>query len=318
VVLDLDLTLIHAVSVTYNPSIPNPDCSFIVSNDELKAMGYPLADDQRNVWVRPGLRKFLKEVSSFADVVIWTLSVSELAKVMIEKLDVDGCIKGVIGRHDCYFRGFSTPALNSKQQRNTFLDPHSALPASVHEGLSRMESHVNKPHFIKDLSALGYNMSRTVIVDDWPDLCILNPENAVIVKQFDHVVKPGQLPDDQLLSKALPLLRSMAPEHVDVRSVCRELGVKPTILNSCYAKARPAYESMLVAHRDHCRRVRPWCNEHFNTTSTGKFTAESENITLNTSFAAPTFESQGHCPVAPIHLQSEDMDVSEETVQVGA
>ena len=73
VVLDLDLTLVHAVQLDRNAT-PASDCSCIITNQELQAMGYPNAPDQRNIWTRPGFREFLRQLSEFADIIVWTLS----------------------------------------------------------------------------------------------------------------------------------------------------------------------------------------------------------------------------------------------------
>jgi hypothetical protein len=254
VVLDMDLTMIHAVSVPHNPAVPNPNCTFIVTNAELKAMGYPLADDQRNVWVRPGLRQFLKQVSAFADIIVWTLSVCELAKTMIEKFDVDRCIKGVIGRDSFYFRGFPTEAISRNTQYNTFLDPSAALAPGVLDDLALMNSHVNKPHFIKNLAAIGYNMSRTVIVDDWADLCILNPENAIIVPQFD-MSRALKGDDDALLSYVFPLLQTMSPACIDVRAFLTNMNeadrVKNTLRSTSFAHRPDLVEVIYTKHSEY-------------------------------------------------------------------
>jgi hypothetical protein len=252
VVLDMDLTLIHAVSVMAHSPVP-PSATFIVSNAELKAMGYPLADDQRNVWVRPGLRQFLKQVSSFADIIVWTLSVCELAKTMIEKFDVDHCIKGVIGRDSFYFRGFPTEAVSKNTQYNTFLDPAAALAPGVLDDLALMNSHVNKPHFIKNLAAIGYNMSRTVIVDDWADLCVLNPENAIIVPQFD-MTRALKGDDDSLLTYVVPLLQTMSPACIDVRAFLNNMNeadrVKNTLRSTSFAHRPDLVDAIYGKHSE--------------------------------------------------------------------
>src|SRR5437762_1748413 len=97
--------------------------------------------------------------------------------------------------------------------------------------LKRMNSSVNKPFFIKDLSILGHSLQcvffclpsfasrilllylaakqnrRTVIVEDWSDLTVFQPHNAIIVDAFQ--VTPPMTPgkDNTLLSVVLPILQ---------------------------------------------------------------------------------------------------------------
>src|SRR5436309_963196 len=61
VVLDLDHTLI--LSEMVSKGSPANGCDFIITNEEIKALGFPDAEDQRNVYIRPGLDVFLEQVS---------------------------------------------------------------------------------------------------------------------------------------------------------------------------------------------------------------------------------------------------------------
>jgi len=188
VVLDLDLTLINARSVLANAREDLPlssPCDLIISNDEVKAMGFPLAPDKRLIWLRNGLQDFLREVSQFADIVVWTLSQLELGLLTVEKFDKDKVVKAVIGRDNELFRGVSREVSEGKDSGRTVWSAAMALPPVLLEGLKKMKSSVNRPFFIKDLSVLGVPLSRTVIVEDWNDLCVFNPDNAFIVPQFD-------------------------------------------------------------------------------------------------------------------------------------
>jgi len=249
-VVDLDLTLVHSIQLEAS-SPASPDCHCIISNAELRAMGYPLAQDQRNVWARPGFRDFLKRVSQFADIVVWTLSQIDLARLTLTKLDVDRCIKGVVGRDDTCFRGY---ALHNNASVGTQYTPSDELPRQVITALKHMNSAVNAPHFLKDLSALGYDLSRTVIVDDWPDLALFNPTNLLTVDPFDK----SNLNDSSLLNKILPALVTLAHPDVDVRKVLSGNGVHDELLTRCFAKHRNAYSHILHHHRMLCASKRTW------------------------------------------------------------
>ena len=71
--------------------------------------------------------------------------------------------------------------------------------------------------FIKDLSCLGRDLSRTIIVDNITDNFLLQPENGISIKSwYDD-------PSDTALNDLAPLLMELVVKQVsDVRVALRE------------------------------------------------------------------------------------------------
>lgn len=71
--------------------------------------------------------------------------------------------------------------------------------------------------FIKDLSNLGRDLSKTIIVDNITENFLLQPDNGVTIKSwFDD-------PDDTALVDMTPLLRQIVEQMVpDVRQALKE------------------------------------------------------------------------------------------------
>jgi len=73
-VLDMDRTLLHAKSHCGGSSPLPAGWDYMVTNEEIKAMGYPQATDCRLVYLRPNLIEFLDRLSQYADIICWTNS----------------------------------------------------------------------------------------------------------------------------------------------------------------------------------------------------------------------------------------------------
>ena len=71
--------------------------------------------------------------------------------------------------------------------------------------------------YIKDLSCLGRELDRTIIVDNITENFLLQPDNGITIKSwFDD-------PDDTALVEMTPLLRQIVEQRVpDVRIALRE------------------------------------------------------------------------------------------------
>lgn len=128
------------------------------------------------LYERPGLRQFLAELSSFADVFLFTAAVPSYAKSIVSCIDP----RRRIFREVLY--GDSTKA--TIWQKNA-----------------------------KDLSCLGVDLRRTVLVDNNPFSFLLQPSNGVPCLPYH-----GDPADDQLLGVILPMLRSL-DELPDIRPV---------------------------------------------------------------------------------------------------
>lgn len=127
------------------------------------------------VFQRPGLQEFLERASEFAELVLYTSAREGYARPLMNALDPKGNIE---------FRLYRETTVNR-----------------------------NGGTSVKDLSRLGRNLGRTILVDDNPYSFSLQPTNGVPIMPFD-----GMKEDSQLLAVLLPLIESLSPLP-DVRPV---------------------------------------------------------------------------------------------------
>ncbi|KAJ3245135.1 Nuclear envelope morphology protein 1 [Chytriomyces hyalinus] len=136
-VLDLDETLVHSTSMGSR----HHDHIIEVLVDKHVCLYY--------VYKRPGVDLFLKKVSEWYKVVIFTASMPEYADPVIDWLDKD---RKLISRR--YFRQSCTPHENG--------------------------------HFTKDLSIVEPDLSSVVLLDNSPVSFAVNPENAIPIETWTH------------------------------------------------------------------------------------------------------------------------------------
>lgn len=169
VVLDLDETLI-----TSYPKDQVPQGLSIaaqrgdVSTFEMVCGSATGSTATMTVFARPGLQKFLSELSRFAEVVLFTAGLPSYAEPLLSLLDP------------------------MRQNISASLFRDSTLQAGKH-------AHV------KDLSRLGRDLRRTVLVDNNPFSFLLQPANGIPCMPFK-----GQPNDCQLLGVILPLLQCLS------------------------------------------------------------------------------------------------------------
>ncbi|KAE8719883.1 putative Aquaporin NIP1.1 [Hibiscus syriacus] len=100
---------------------------------------------------RPGVDFFLEEISKNHEVVVFTAGLRQFASQVLDKLDPEGrFVSHRLYRDSC-------KEVNEK--------------------------------FVKDLSEMGRNLERVVIVDDNPNAYSLQPENAVPIRPFLAVMQ---------------------------------------------------------------------------------------------------------------------------------
>ena len=97
---------------------------------------------------RPFVNQLLKNIQGRCECIVWTAGVRAYAHRVITTMDVDGVISDCICRHDAWF-----------QQPN---------------GQS----------YVKDLTLLGRDLSRTIIIENTPDCVVRNPLNSIIVSDY--------------------------------------------------------------------------------------------------------------------------------------
>lgn len=168
VVLDMDGTLISSFPPSRAPLFPDDLNTYVV--------GRGSRINPKGVFVveRPGLRHFFRELSKFAEVILFTAGLEDYAAPIVARL----------------------------QEQYSCFDGHLYRQATQSCSLYPC---------IKDLSRLGRDLARTVLVDDTPLAFCRQPDNGVPIFNFRG---DG---DDRLLSEAvLPLLQGLATE-ADVR-----------------------------------------------------------------------------------------------------
>ncbi|GLI62617.1 hypothetical protein VaNZ11_005280 [Volvox africanus] len=163
VLLDLDGTLVSSYTPRRAPRLPPYVRTHVVG------MGSKLNPGGVFVVERPGLREFLEELSSFAEVVIFTAGLEDYAKPIVDALDP----RGNLFAHRIY-----------------------------REGTLRTEYY----QCVKDMARVGRDLRRTVLVDDTPLAFLHQPDNGVPVLGFrgdpdDRLLQEAVLPLMQVLSK---------------------------------------------------------------------------------------------------------------------
>lgn len=148
VVLDLDETLVCAYETTSLPGIIRTqateaglkwfDLECVSSDKEYD--GKPKIN-YVTVFERPGLRQFLKELSEFADLVLFTAGLEGYARPLVDRIDVENLFRLRLYR----------PSTISTEYRE----------------------------HVKDLSCVSEDLCRTVIVDNNPFSFLLQPSNGI-------------------------------------------------------------------------------------------------------------------------------------------
>ncbi|GMI57811.1 hypothetical protein ScalyP_jg11931 [Parmales sp. scaly parma] len=132
-VLDLDETLVHSSF----RAVPNAD--FVIPVN--------IEDQVHYVYVakRPGVENFLKVLSEFYELVIYTASLNKYADPLLDLLDTHKTISARLFRESC-----------------------------VHyEG-----------NYVKDLSIINRDLTQSIIIDNSPQSYIFQPENAIDCSSF--------------------------------------------------------------------------------------------------------------------------------------
>lgn len=132
-ILDLDETLVHS---TIQP-VNHHQIVVEVVIDAMPCTFYVIK--------RPHVDTFLKKVSEWYDVIIFTASMRQYADPLIDQLDTKGLVKGRLFRESCLNKG---------------------------------------GNFIKDLSLIKQDLASTIIIDNSPIAYSHNRENAVPIDNW--------------------------------------------------------------------------------------------------------------------------------------
>nr|GMD57648.1 CTD nuclear envelope phosphatase 1 homolog [Ipomoea batatas] len=148
VVLDLDETLVCAYETSTLPSIITTEATEAGLNwFELECVSSDKECDGKpkinyvTVFERPGLHEFLKQLGTFADLVLFTAGLEGYARPLVDKIDVE----------NRFIRRLYRPSTTSTEYRE----------------------------HVKDLSGISNDLSRIVIVDNNPFSFLLQPLNGI-------------------------------------------------------------------------------------------------------------------------------------------
>ncbi|KAK6929478.1 FCP1 homology domain [Dillenia turbinata] len=172
VVLDLDETLICAYETSSLPPIVRTQAVEAgLKCFQLECVSFEKVNVKENlksvmIFERPGLQEFLKQISKFADLVLFAARLEVIFSFILKSL---------------------------------------VLPNSQYR------------EHVKDLSCLSKDLSRTVIVDNYPFSFLLQPLNGIPCVPF----AAGLPNDEQLMEVILPLLKQLSQQE-DVRPVLYE------------------------------------------------------------------------------------------------
>jgi CTD small phosphatase-like protein 2 len=149
------------VSSPFLPVLKGQTFTLVLDLDETLVHYFEVAGEG-NFLVRPGCKLFLEEACKHYEVVIFTAALQDYADWVLDQLDPPGCIS-----HRLY-RQHAIPAGN---------------------------------YYIKDLSKIGRDLTKVIIVDNVAENFQLQPDNGILIRSwFDD-------PNDNALLELLPLLK---------------------------------------------------------------------------------------------------------------
>ena len=178
VILDLDQTMIYS-SKTWRVS---KDSSMETWTIRMAHVPFPV-----NVYLRPGLREFLKSMASKdLEMIVWTAGIYDYACPIIDQIEE-----------------YADVTFSKRFYRN------STTKTALHTT-------------VKDLANLGTDLDRTVLVDDNPLSFSLQPFNGIPITPFLGIYNtiPGNS-TNYLMHMLLPVIEELA-EKEDVRPYLKE------------------------------------------------------------------------------------------------
>lgn len=159
----------------------------------------PNTQDQPIINVRPGALDFIKTMSELYEVVIFTAGTKEYADLALKSADPNGLVSHRLYREHAIQRG------------------------SV---------------FVKDISKLGRDLRKTIIIDNVVENFQLQPENGIFVNSWTDDA------EDDTLIKLVPILKQIVKQKIsDVRIALRHYrdSQMRTLLNKGKASVNSYY-----------------------------------------------------------------------------
>ena len=161
------------VEAPYIKTQPAKEYTLVLDLDETLLHYFEQSEFEGELRIRPGADNFLREMSQHFEIVIFTAAMQDYADWALDHFNHQECITFRLYRqHALPFGGF----------------------------------------YVKDLSRIGRDISRMIIVDNIAENFQLQPENGIFIKSW------FQDPQDTALLELAPLLTAIAQSKVsDVR-----------------------------------------------------------------------------------------------------
>lgn len=178
ILLDLDNTLISSLATDEEKKVHRP---------RMKHFRWEDMEGYYKVFERPGLQEFLDFLFQNFNVSVWTAASKTYALFIIDKFILEGHPER---RLDYIF--FSHHCKRSKKRKAT----QKALELLKH-----------------DFKLLDYDMSKTFIIDDHPEVFKAQPENCIQVKAFEFTERRSY-EDRELERSVRPRLEQLLKQSV--------------------------------------------------------------------------------------------------------
>jgi Dullard-like phosphatase family protein len=191
-VIDLDETLISSQLIDNTAPTTIELSDYIYPNLECFETSFTVDGQTQRllVYKRPHLTQFLKKVSLWFDVILFTSSIKEYADVIIDQIekDVVASTSGKIFSQRLY-----------RQHCKQVIDRQSTFLLSTF--------HSQQKYYVKHLDTLGRDLDKIVIIDNSPIAYKWNERNAMPVSTWTHYsIDSGKCSE---LSQLLPFLHEI-------------------------------------------------------------------------------------------------------------
>lgn len=175
--------------------------------------------EQIYVYLRPSVALFLKKISAWYEIVIYTASLSTYADSILDTLDPNNEIFSyrLYRQHCCFFKGVYIKGSLFSGFPESMCIGNIPVPRWM-RFILQVYALYPSPRakdalmilLISDLESLGRPLERTVFVDNFPGAYMMQPTNALPVRSF-----VGNSTDDELF-ECMRVLRAVKSKD-DVR-----------------------------------------------------------------------------------------------------
>ena len=168
----------NLITIPYLPPINKKQYTLVLDLDET-LVHYVEDEEHPFVQVRPYAAYFLEQMGKYFEIVIFTAAAEDYADLVLDELDKNN---------------------------------------SISYRLYRRHTKPNKGAFLKDLSKLGRDITKTCIIDNNKDNFELQPQNGLHISTFI-----GEQNDNELLLLCNDLMKIVKSNKKDIRPIIKEI-----------------------------------------------------------------------------------------------